>query len=213
MKLDLSYYQKNDVVSLAKDLIGKVICTYINEQFTSGIIIETEAYAGTTDRACHAYNGKRTSKNEVMYHDGGKAYIYLCYGIHYLFNVVTNIAGIPEAVLIRGIYPLEGLEVILKRRNIENFHFHLAFGPGKVTQALGITILQNGIDLSQNTIWIENRGIFIPSEVIQVGQRIGVAYAKEDAFLPYRFWVEPKICSEYLKNCYKSIIGGKQANE
>src|ERR1700739_2187259 len=114
--LKRSFYLQEDVVLVAKDLLGKGLCTHINGKFTSGIITETEAYAGVFDKASHAFGGKRTPRNENMYARGGTLYVYLCYGIHHLFNVVTNNEDIPHAVLIRAIKPLEGIETILKRR-------------------------------------------------------------------------------------------------
>jgi len=192
MKLLCEYYQQQDVVAIAKDLIGKVLCTYLDNQFTSGIITETEAYAGIQDKASHAYGGKRTKRNEVMYHAGGKAYVYLCYGMHTLFNVVTSTEGIPHAVLIRGIYPLDGIPIILQRRKAKQISHQLTLGPGKVTQALGIHLSHNGLDLTQNILWIEDRKIRIPENSINIGKRVGIDYAEEDALLPYRFYVDPK---------------------
>src|SRR5690606_19477666 len=103
MKLDRLYYQQSDVVAISRNLIGKVICTNINDEYTSGIITETEAYAGVGDKASHAYGDRRTNRTETMYMQGGYAYVYLCYGIHHLFNIVTNVEGVPNAVLLRGI--------------------------------------------------------------------------------------------------------------
>jgi DNA-3-methyladenine glycosylase len=199
MKLPYEYYQQQDVVAIAKDLIGKVLCTYLDNQFTSGIITETEAYAGIQDKASHAYGGKRTKRNEVMYHAGGKAYVYLCYGMHTLFNVVTNTEGIPHAVLIRGIYPLDGIPIILQRRKAKQISPQLTLGPGKVTQALGIHLSHNGLDLTQNILWIEDRKIRIPENAINIGKRVGIDYAEEDALLPYRFYVDSKNLSP---NCF-----------
>ncbi len=109
------FYQRPDVLGIARELIGKVLVANINGERTTGIITETEAYAGITDRASHAWNDRRTPRTEIMYGAGGHAYVYLCYGIHSLFNVVTNTIGIPHAVLIRAICPIEGLETMLMR--------------------------------------------------------------------------------------------------
>ena len=119
MKLNLAFYQREDVVEVAKDLLGKCLFTRFDNKVTAGIITETEAYAGTGDRASHAFGGRRTARTEVMYSAGGVAYVYLCYGIHSLFNVVTNVEGVPHAVLIRAVYPVRGLETILERRKIK----------------------------------------------------------------------------------------------
>ena len=200
MKLNKKYYQQKDVVFLAKDLIGKVIYSNINNQLVAGIIIETEAYKGVSDKACHAYGNNKTPRNEAMFENGGIAYVYLCYGIHYLFNIVTNTKNNPDAVLIRGIFPLEGVETILKRRNQKKLLKNLTFGPGKVTQALAINKAHNKIDLTENKIWIEDKGLKIPTNKIHTSPRIGVDYAGEDALLPYRFFVEWKEMKETINN-------------
>jgi DNA-3-methyladenine glycosylase len=188
-KLPLSFYQQQDVVSVAKQLIGKVLCTRIGDHpLTSGIITETEAYCGRGDKACHANNGTRTQRTETMYQAGGIAYIYLCYGIHHLFNVVTNRAEKADAVLIRAIQPLDGKEEMLRRRNAKNITPALTAGPGRLTQALGITTAFDGVNLNKNTIWIEDRGSFFSDEELKATQRVGVAYAGEDAELPWRFY-------------------------
>lgn len=183
------YYLQDDVVSLSKDLIGKILFTKFRGKITAGIITETEAYAGINDKASHAYGGRRTNRNEVMYHQGGKAYVYLCYGLHHLFNIVTNIEEVPHAVLIRAIYPIIGEQEIFKRRNATKPNKNLTVGPGKVSQALGIQTKHNGLLLCRNQIWIEDQGIVFNQKQINVGTRIGVEYAKEDALLPYRFWI------------------------
>lgn len=186
MKLPPAYYQQDDVVALAHDLLGKVLCTRINEQVTKGTITETEAYDGVTDKACHAYGGRRTARTEIMFHEGGLAYVYLCYGIHHLFNIVTGKEGDPKAVLIRGVVPFEGLETMLERRNRPPMK-RLAAGPGTVSQALGVHTRHSGISLQDDAIWLEDHGIGVPENEIQIGPRIGVDYAGEDALLPYRF--------------------------
>jgi DNA-3-methyladenine glycosylase len=191
-KLPIDYYMQDDVLALSKDLLGKIVFTRFNGITTAGIITETEAYAGIEDKASHAYGGKRTARNEVMYHKGGKAYVYLCYGLHHLFNVVTNVEGIPHAVLVRAVYPFVGEEEILNRRKAKALTQTLTVGPGKVSMALGIKTLHNGLLLTGKEIWIENHGIMFPEKSINVGARIGVDYAKEDALLPYRFWINHK---------------------
>ncbi|MFN4233419.1 MAG: DNA-3-methyladenine glycosylase [Bacteroidia bacterium] len=188
-KIPQDYFLNDDVVFLSKDLLGKVLFTRFNGITTAGIITETEAYAGINDKASHAYRGRRTARNEVMYHKGGKAYVYLCYGLHHLFNIVTNVEGIPHAVLIRAIYPYIGIQEILNRRNAKTLSKILTVGPGKVSQALGIHTQLNGTSLNGNKIWLEEHGIVFPVNKINVGTRIGVEYAKEDALLPYRFWI------------------------
>ena len=186
--LKASYYLNPDVVSLAKDLIGKTLCTRFNNKLTCGIITETEAYAGVTDKASHAYRGRRTNRTETMYSKGGISYVYLCYGIHRLFNIVTNTQDIPHAILIRAIYPTKGIEEIVKRRGAK-LSDNLCVGPGKVSQALGIDLAHNGLSLTGKEIWLQDDHIKIREEDIHVGPRVGVDYAKEDALLPYRFWI------------------------
>jgi DNA-3-methyladenine glycosylase len=190
MLLPESYYHNTNVVEIAKDLLGKTLATRFDGQLTAGIITETEAYAGVVDKAAHSYGGRRTKRTETMFSQGGVSYVYLCYGIHHLFNIVTNHKDVPEAVLIRAIYPTKGLEVILKRRNALSFKKNLCVGPGKVSAALGINKIHDNIVLTGKKIWLEDSGIKIRKKDIHIGPRIGVDYAGEDALLPYRFWIE-----------------------
>lgn len=192
--LSRSFYIQPDVVSLARDLLGKRLCTRIDGKQASGIITETEAYAGTTDKASHAYGGRRTRRTEIMYGEGGTAYVYLCYGMHSLFNVVTNIVGVPHAVLIRGIQPCAGIEIMMQRRKKVKKGKEFSNGPGKIAEALGIHFSHSGLSLTQTTsrisapaIWIEEaENKTIPNEIV-ITSRIGVDYAGQDAKLPYRF--------------------------
>ena len=187
-KLPLSFYLNPDVVATAKQLLGKYLCTNIDNQMTIGKIVETEAYCGATDKACHAHFGK-TKRNQVMFAQGGIAYVYLCYGIHHLFNVVTNIEGCADAVLIRAIEPVIGIDTMLQRRNMQKLLHRIAAGPGSVSQALGISTSLYGTDLQGDKIWIaDNQPIHTDS--IIASTRIGVAYAEEDALLPWRFRVK-----------------------
>lgn len=196
MKLKKPYYLEPNVVKLAKDLLGKVLVTREGKILTSGIITETEAYNGIVDKASHAYGNRRTERTEIMFREGGTSYVYLCYGIHYLFNVVINVKDHPHAVLIRAIQPLQGKEIILRRRGVAKPDKKLCIGPGKVSQALGITLKHNGLDLTGDKIWIEDRGIQLKPKDILVGPRIGVDYAGEDAKLPYRFWTERDLAAD-----------------
>lgn len=190
MKLSLSYYLNQDVLFLAKDLLGKVLFTEVNGDITAGIIVETEAYFGVVDKASHAYGGRRTERTETLYSQGGISYVYLCYGIHHLFNVVTSIEGEPHAVLIRAVEPLAGKEIMELRRNISADKPAVSSGPGSAAKALGINRSFNKKDLTENEIWIEDHGIrYAPDEIV-AGPRIGVAYAQEDALLPWRFYVK-----------------------
>lgn len=189
-KLPRSFYTRDDVVSISKELLGKFLFTYFNNQLTGGMITETEAYRGQVDKASHAYNGRRTARTEIMYSEGGTAYIYLCYGIHYLFNVVTNEKEIPHAVLIRAIEPVEGIDRMLKRRNKKKADYSLTCGPGALSQALGILTKQTGEDLLGNKIWIEDRGVTIKKSEIISSTRVGVDYAGSHAGWKYRFYIK-----------------------
>jgi len=187
--LPLSFYQREDVVQIARDLIGKALFTCIDEQTTGGIILETEAYRGPEDKASHAYNNRLTKRTQVMFENGGIAYVYTCYGIHQLFNVVTNTQNIPHAVLIRAFFPTHGLNTIAKRRKKCIDEPNLATGPGSVTQALGVTKAHNGLSLDRYPLWIEETRFSIPKNLIKASSRIGIAYAKEHALLPWRFFI------------------------
>jgi DNA-3-methyladenine glycosylase len=190
-KLSHSYYQQEDVVALSKDLLGKYLFTNINEEgITGGIIVETEAYAGATDKASHAHNNRLTNRTKIMYEAGGVAYVYLIYGFYYLLNFVTNINGIPHAILIRAIEPTAGIPLMLKRRKMTELLPKITSGPGVLTQALGIDKSHNGIDLGGDTIWVEDRGLSYTDEEIIASPRVNVAYANEDALLPWRFRVK-----------------------
>ena len=167
--------------------MGKVLVTEFGE-LTSGIIVETEAYAGSTDKASHAYNNRRTKRTEVMFGQGGAAYVYLCYGIHHLFNVVTNVRDTPHAILIRDIEPVEGVPTMLERRGKDKLTPSLTAGPGALSMALGIDTTQTGHSL-QGHIRIEDRGIKVSSKDIVAATRVGVAYAIDDALRPYRFFI------------------------
>ncbi len=188
--LPQDFYTRNNVLQIAKELLGKVLVTNFNNEYTAGIIVETEAYAGAGDKASHAYGSRRTARTEIMYGKGGIAYVYLCYGIHHLFNVVTNVQDTPHAVLIRGVEPIDGMDIMLERRGKDKLTPALTAGPGALSMALGIHTVHTGLSLLDETLFIEDRGIKIKKTDIVAGTRVGVAYAQEDAFLPYRFWVK-----------------------
>lgn len=190
MKLPLSFYQREDVVTVARELLGKYLFTCIDSVISGGYIVETEAYNGVNDRAAHSYGGRLTQRTRTMFEAGGVAYVYLCYGIHEMFNVVASVEGDPRAVLIRAIHPTEGVEAMQMRRKMALLKPNITAGPGSVAQALGINRQLNGISLSGNSIWIADNGLQFTDEEIAVAPRIGVAYAGEDAMLPYRFYVK-----------------------
>lgn len=153
------------------------------------MIIETEAYKGAEDKACHAYNNRRTKRTEVMFAPGGLAYVYLCYGMHHLFNIVTHKKNTPHAILIRAIQPTHGIETMLERRKKKMGDKALTSGPATTTQALGIHTNHSGTDLTQSKIWVEDRGKIISKNQIIATPRIGIDYAEEDRTLPYRFLI------------------------
>jgi len=187
-----SFYLRTDVLQVARDLLGKVLVTEFDGKRTAGIITETEAYRAPDDRACHAYNNRRTARTEVMFAAGGRAYIYLCYGIHHLFNVVTATENTAHAVLIRAIEPLEGIDLMQERRAIKNKTSPaLTTGPGVLSQALGLTTRWTGQSLyaPDSPVWIEDRNIPVSTLDIAAGKRIGVDYAGECAEKPWRFWL------------------------
>lgn len=195
--LPRSFYTRPEVVDIARELLGKVLYTSINGQVSAGIITETEAYAGITDKASHAYNNRRTSRTETMYLNGGTAYVYLCYGIHSLFNIVTSVTDHPHAVLIRGIEPLHGIEVMKLRSGKMKLSPQDGIGPGKVARLLGIAVMHSGLDMciagTGDRIWVQDEAIQVQETEIIAGPRVGVDYAGEDALLPYRFrWIEKK---------------------
>ncbi|WP_160714895.1 DNA-3-methyladenine glycosylase [Chitinophaga solisilvae] len=187
-KLPVTFYRQQDVTVIARQLLGQHLVTNINGERTSGIIVETEAYAGITDRASHAWNNRRTQRTGIMYAAGGVSYIYLCYGIHYLFNVVTNIQDVPDAVLIRALQPLEGLP-LMQARYQHKIRPSYTSGPGNLCKALGIDPSFNGESLNGHKVWIE-AGSRIPDAQIVATPRIGVQYAGEDALRLYRYYVE-----------------------
>jgi DNA-3-methyladenine glycosylase len=190
MILGEDFYTRENVLLIAKELLGKVLVTNFNGERTSGIIVETEAYAGAVDKASHAYKNRRTNRTEVMYNKGGIAYVYLCYGIHHLFNVVTNKTDVPHAILIRAIEPVEGIDIMLERRRMEQLKPSLTAGPGAMSQALGIKTSHTGLSLAGPEIQIEDRGIVVQKRRIVAATRVGVAYAAEDAYNPYRFYIK-----------------------
>jgi len=189
-KLEYSFYARPDVVEVAKSLLGKILVTRIEGVLTAARIVETEAYAGAGDKASHAYGNRRTPRTEVMFGRPGTAYIYLCYGIHHLFNVVTNQKGIPHAVLIRAAEPLEGIDSMALRRGKDQADPLLTSGPGNLSKALGLHIRYSGESLLGRQIYIGTDGSVVNKKSVEVSRRIGVDYALEDALLPYRFYVK-----------------------
>lgn len=190
LKLPFSFYQNQDVNQLAVQLLGKQLYTFIDGELTGGTIIETEAYNGIDDKASHAYGGRFTDRTKVMYEEGGVSYVYLCYGIHHLFNVVTAPKGTPNAVLVRGLEPIKGIDVMLRRRNMAVLKPNITAGPGALSKAMGIDKKLNAKDLCGDEIWIEDPGLSIDSNDIIAVPRVGVDYAADHALLPWRYYVK-----------------------
>ena len=185
MIIKKDFYLHNDVVVIAQDLLGTVLYTRIEGKITSGMIVETEAYCGSIDRASHAYPNRITKRNKVMFEDGGKAYVYLIYGVHYLFNIVTNKSKNADAVLIRALEPISGLDVMMERRKT-NILKRITSGPGMLSKAMGIDKNLYGEDLTGRKVWLEyGRRDSINKKIIKT-TRIGVSYAAEVAKLPGR---------------------------
>ena len=190
MKLPQEFYQGDDVVAISRALLGKYLYTFIDGAVTGGYIVETEAYNGAIDKASHAFGNRLTPRTKTMYEQGGIAYVYLCYGIHEMFNVVTSVEGQPHAILIRAINPTDGLDIMQFRRNMPVIKPTITSGPGSVAKALGISRAINAVSLQGETIWIEDRELSFPEDQIAAVPRVGVDYAGDDALLPYRFYVK-----------------------
>jgi DNA-3-methyladenine glycosylase len=188
-KLAYSFYQNTDVNDLAVQLLGKLLFTRIDGELTGGVIVETEAYKGIEDKASHAYGGRFTNRTQVIYEEGGLSYVYLCYGIHHLFNVVTAPKGTPHAVLIRGIEPVQGIDVMLRRRNMAILKPNITAGPGALSKAMGIDKGLNAKDLLGDEVWIEDNGVVFPCDQIVSSARVGVDYAEDHALLPWRYYI------------------------
>jgi DNA-3-methyladenine glycosylase len=189
-KLPLSFYRRENIFQIANELIGKIVVSDVDGIRTSGRIVELEAYNGVVDRASHAFSGKRTSKNETMYAEAGKAYMYICYGIHDMFNVVTNEKDIPHAILIRAVEPIEGVDTMMQRRGLTSFSNKLTSGPGNVCKALGLTKALDGSFLNGKTVFIAADDFEIEASGIHRSARIGMTSAGEDTFQPYRYYVK-----------------------
>jgi DNA-3-methyladenine glycosylase len=188
-KLTAEFYKRTDAGLVARELLGKILVTTAGGHTTSGRIVETEAYFAVADRASHAYEGRRTARNEAMYAGGGTAYVYICYGMHHLFNVVTNVKEVPDAVLIRAVEPVTGIATMLQRTPKANPGYTITKGPGNAGRALGISKVHTGMSLLGKHIYIADDG-FVPAVgIIGVSPRIGVDYAGDDALLPYRFYI------------------------
>ena len=189
-KLPLSFYRRENVLQIARELLGKLVVTCWNGQTTSGRIVEVEAYEGVSDKASHAFGGRRTPRNEIMYAEGGVSYVYLCYGIHHLFNVVTHNKKTPHAILIRALEPVKGIAIMLKRTQKNGGDNTVTRGPGNLSRALGLTVWHSGRSLQHKELFIAADGFEYSEKEIAASPRIGVDYAGKDATLPYRFYIK-----------------------
>jgi DNA-3-methyladenine glycosylase len=188
-KLKKEFYLNPSATEIAQALLGKVLCTQLDGSFTAGRIVEVEAYSGRDDKACHANNNKRTKRTEIMYHAGGVGYVYLIYGMYHLFNVVSNQQDRADAVLIRALEPMEGIDIMMERMGVSKLT-KITAGPGKLSKAMGITKDLYGADLVGTDIWIADDGIHYNQQQIIKTTRIGVEYAEEDAMKPWRFYID-----------------------
>lgn len=189
-KLPIEFYRRDNAVLIAKELLGKILVTKMDGIKTSGRIVEVEAYNGILDKASHAFGGRRTNRTETMFANGGVAYVYLCYGIHHMFNVVTNLKDIPHAILIRAVEPVHGIETMKLRAGTQNAGYTLTKGPGNVSKALGLHTSYSGVSLVSKELFIADDGFVLKKEEIIASPRIGVDYAGKDAKLNYRFFIK-----------------------
>jgi len=191
-KLPRDFYTRSNVVTVARDLLGKLLVVPADDgQRVSGTIVEVEAYRGPQDRAAHSFGGRRTKRTEPMYGIGGTAYVFFVYGMYYQFNVVTNVAEHPHAVLIRAVEPVEGIDLMRERRHGQLDH-NLTNGPGKLCIALGIDRKLDASDLLGDRVWLEDREN-LPRSRIATGPRIGIDYAEEWKDKPWRFWINGNV--------------------
>ena len=188
-KLPKSFYLRNDVVKIAKELLGKILVTNWNNEYTAGRIVEAEAYAGEIDKASHASKGK-TKRTSVIFEEGGTAYVYLCYGIHEMFNIVTNKNGIAHAILIRAVEPIEGIDIMLRRTGKKVFNETVTRGPGNVGKAFGFHRSQCGLSLQSDELYVADDGYKVDKKLVVASPRIGVDYAGDDALLDYRLYIK-----------------------
>ena len=189
-KLPASFYQRKDVLLVAKELIGKVMVTNWNGAVTAGRIVECEAYDGIVDKASHAFGGRRTARNETMFAEAGVAYVYICYGIHHLFNVITNEKNVPHAILIRALDPVSGVKTMMKRRKKKQMDYSITKGPGSLSVAMGINARHDNFSLQSNQLYIADDGYVIKNKNIAASPRIGVDSSGVAANYPYRFFLK-----------------------
>ncbi|NLX62811.1 MAG: DNA-3-methyladenine glycosylase [Tissierellia bacterium] len=194
MKLGREFYAR-DTITVAKELLGNVLVHQVDGVLLKGRIVETEAYLGIEDKAAHSYGGRRTDRIKVMYGPPGHAYVYLIYGMYYLFNIITAKEGVPEGVLIRALEPLENIDKMALNRFKKPYdklskyeRQNLTNGPGKLTRAFKIDKELYGIDLCGDRLYVEE-GTNKDFNIVET-TRIGIDYAEEAKYFPYRFYIE-----------------------
>ena len=189
--MSFDFIKSEDTPQIARQLLGYHIISRIGKVETVGKIVETEAYRAPEDKASHAYNNKRTGRTEIMFGNAGLAYVYLCYGIHSMLNIVTGPQNNAHAVLIRALEPVSGLDHMIKRRG-GIYNVNLSNGPGKLCKAMGILTAHNGTDLlTENPyIFLSPGSEKINNDDIISGARVGIAYAEECALWPWRFRIK-----------------------
>src|SRR5215204_6386705 len=192
-RLERDFYTRADTLRVARELLGKrLVVPAAGGARVSGRVVEVEAYLGVEDRAAHSFGGRRTRRTETMYAVGGTVYVFFVYGMHHQFNVVTGPEGLPHAVLVRAVEPEEGVELMRERRAVAKER-ELTSGPGKLCRALGLDLTYDGADLTGGRVWLEDAGVELKPGQIASSTRIGVAYAGDDAFKPWRFWVKDNV--------------------
>lgn len=191
MILPLAFYQRPDVLLTARELLGKHVCTLLDGELTTGRIVETEAYRHEGDPSITLHLQRKARQAQALYQPGGHAYLYTVYRVHTLFNITAHDAEHPDAILIRAIEPLEGIDIMLRRRGLAKVARNLTAGPGVLSQALGLTPALNGEPLTGPRIWVEDAGEVVQEENILTSSRVGLEYAGDEAVaLPWRFRVK-----------------------
>lgn len=188
VKLSSDFYTREDTLLVCRQLLGKMLCTSVNGIFTSGIIVETEAYRGPEDLGSHAYNNRRTTRNDIMYSEGGVVYMYICYGIHDMLNIVTGKEGSSHAVLIRALQPVEGISHMCGRRGIQDLK-RLCKGPGALAKAMGLNKNHNGVSLQSDLIWIEDAPSLDEESIVETS-RVGLNIQGVYRDIPWRFYIK-----------------------
>ncbi|RZK30034.1 MAG: DNA-3-methyladenine glycosylase [Hymenobacter sp.] len=196
--LPLAFFQRADVLGIARELLGKHVCTLIDGELTAGRIVETEAYRHEGDPSITLHLQRKARQAQGLYRPGGTAYLYTVYRVHTLFNITTYDAEHPDTVLIRAIEPLVGMEIMLRRRGLAAVARNLTAGPGVLSQALGVTPALSGELVAGPHIWFEDHGEIVADENIITSSRVGLEYAGDEAVaLPWRFrakdskWTSP----------------------